>query len=172
MAEDVYAQVEYPKIALSAVAGSMMMLKENISTVQLFQTVLRSRSLVAHGELNFGGNPYKIKADGEYLLPTDIYMPIGRIANTVISTHQQLPWLNASLGNNENLEGLEKIKIGSGLIEVGADYQKQNLILQRNEMITTSKKALLRQAEVKQFLNSLGLFAVSFARILENSGAD
>lgn len=150
LAEDVFAQTEYPNIALSAVAGSMLMLKENITSVEHYETLLHSRPSVDWNVLNWGGNPYKIEAEGEYKLPTDIYMPIGRIANTVISTQQELPWLDGSLGTNENLDALEEIRIGSGLIEVGADYKANDLTLKREEMITASKKALLRQAAVKQ----------------------
>ncbi|NHB59506.1 MoeA protein [Acinetobacter sp. 194] len=150
LAEDVFAQTEYPNIALSAVAGSMLMLKENITNVEHYQTLLHSRPSVDWNVLNWGGNPYKIEAEGEYKLPTDIYMPIGRIANTVISKQQESPWLDASLGTNENLDPLEEIRIGSGLIEVGSDYKANDLILKREEMITASKKALLRQADVKE----------------------
>lgn len=148
IAEDIYANANYPSVALSAISGEMFNLKQDITKPEQIKKV---EIKTFYGTLGMSGNPFKIFLNGEYTSSISRYMKIGNIANAVITTEQYSPWLSVrgDFPLNEN-EQLKPIRIGSGLISIGSDYKEEDLILRKDSLITLTKKMLLKQAKVTQ----------------------
>ncbi|RZG72110.1 MoeA protein, partial [Acinetobacter sp. WCHAc060025] len=148
VAEDVCAYQEYPLVALSAIDGKMLSIKQDITSIEQYKAI-KDRVL---GLLIYGEDPFEVKTDSDFIAPISAYMKIGKIANTVIRTEQMLPWFNAAFLMPDKGDILVGIKKGQGVIESGSDYKKDNTILVKNDVITSSKKALLKQSGVKEVI--------------------
>lgn len=148
VAKDVFANQSYPSVALSAIEGKMLNIKEDITTVEQFKKIERDTV----GALGLGEDPFVVKTENDFITRISPFIKIGTIANTVISTEQYLPWFNSAYLTPEKGDVLREIKKGQGVVEVGIDYKNKYLILNQDDIITNAKKALLRQAEVEQVI--------------------
>ncbi|RZG78313.1 MoeA protein, partial [Acinetobacter sp. WCHAc060033] len=146
LAEDVQANTDYPSIALSAIDGEMFNIQHEVSTPEQIKSI---DIVNFYGALSRSENPFRLFLNKEYTSSISRYMKIGNIANTVIPTEQYSAWLGVrgdfSLKGGERLE---PIQIGKGLISVGSDYKKREIILSKDNIITLTKKMLLEQAEI------------------------
>ncbi|AXQ22701.1 MoeA protein [Acinetobacter wuhouensis] len=146
LAEDVQANTDYPSIALSAIDGEMFNIQHEVSTPEQIKSI---DIVNFYGALSRSENPFRLFLNKEYTSSISRYMKIGNIANTVIPTEQYSAWLGVrgdfSLKGGERLE---PIQIGKGLISVGSDYKKREIILNKDTIITLTKKMLLEQAEI------------------------
>ncbi|WP_228256389.1 molybdopterin-binding domain-containing protein [Acinetobacter wuhouensis] len=149
VSEDIYAEQEYPLVTLSAIDGEMLNIQEDIKTVEQYKKIIRDKVL---GVLQLGENPFEVKTDQDFVVPIAAYMKIGNIANTVITIEQKLPWFNAAFLKPERGDVLVEIKKGQGVIESGSDFRQDDIVLAKDEIITSTKKALLKQAGVNEVI--------------------
>lgn len=148
LSEDIYAEREYPPVALSAINGKILNIKQDITTVEQYKEI-KDRVL---GVLRLGENPFEVRTDLDFIAPISEYMKVGHFANTVITLEQMLPWFNAAFLSPQEGDVLVEIKKGQGVIEPGNDYKQDKIVLAKDEVITSSKKALLKQSGVDQVI--------------------
>lgn len=146
-ATDIYAKHAYPSVALSKINGMMLNIKNDITTLEKYKEIkpISFLQILMNGE-----NPYLIKEKNDYISSIAPYIKIGTIANTVISLEQYSPWFRAAYLTPEKGDVLKDIKKGTGIIDIGTDYNENDLILKKDSIITNSKKSLLRQAGLKE----------------------
>ena len=146
LSENVCANQNYPSVALSAICGKMLNIHQDITTIEQFKKI---DSVHFYGTLRNGKDPYKIKIKNEYETGIPQYIRMGTIGNTVITTEQFQPWFDAAFLSVQKDNALTEINKGSGVIKVGDDYKEQDIILKKDDVITNTKKALLRQAGIE-----------------------
>lgn len=146
VAEDIYAENDYPEIKMSKIEGKLLNINHNINSVEEFKKIENDVS----GSLALGENPFILSTENNFSANIGPYMKVGKIGNTVIPIEKYLPWFDAAFLKNSNSELLKEIKVGEGIIEVGVDYKKNDLILKKDDIITNAKKALIRQAGIKE----------------------
>ena len=147
LAEDIYANSAYPTLALSAICGKFLNIQDDITSVKQYKEI---ETIHFFRNLMNGENPFAIKQTNTFLSDIAPYMKIGDIANTVIPLEQHLPWFRAAYLSPEKGDVLADIKKGTGIVNIGADYQEKDLVLKKDDIITNSKKALLRQAGISE----------------------
>lgn len=144
LVENIYANNNYPKVEISEIEGKLLNIKENINRLDQFKKIEKD----ALGILALGENPFVVKTTNDFMSNIPAYFNIGPIGNTVITTEQYLPWFNAAFLKPNDGDILKEIKKGQGIISTGADYKIKDLVLKKDDVITNSKKALLRQAGI------------------------
>ena len=149
LAEDVYSKLDYPETEQAACDGYMMNIHADITSLDQFRQI-DVEGLKTVGRLISGEDPYILKSENEYASPISAFRKVGSIANTVIPTDEYLQWSLAPTLRKNKPQGAQNIKQGSGLIQIGAHYKKEQLVLKKYDIISKSKKALLKQAGVTQ----------------------
>ena len=145
LAEDVYAKKEYPDVALAALDGEMINLKEDLSDEKKLDNF---PNLLFTATLGSGVNPYRVNRINEYIASISKFMKVGNIANAVIPLDDYLAYVTKKTALNKN----KNIKIGTGLISTGSDYKVGDLILKKNDFINLPKKMLLKQANIEEVM--------------------
>lgn len=146
LAEDVYSQKDYPELEQASVDGFILNIQGNIVSIEQFNALDRKTI----GRLGLGENPHIFKNNHDFISPITSYRKIGSITNTVISEEQHDQWKHAVLCETGKTEKVQDIQKGLGLIPIGSLYKKGQIVLNKNSIISHSKKALLKQAGISE----------------------